>query len=122
MPRSSNHYPTLFLKVPDAAHKLGEFSVELDSPSAAQSMKTHWYGYVRSLHREQSPYAIGASVVLVRVKGSTITFVDRNQDKMAKSLEKALEAQAPEILHDIEEEIALGIRNADGSLKEGFKR
>ena len=117
MPRTSDHYPSVFVKVPDAAHKLGEFVVECDSPAAARSMKTHWYGYVKALRREQSPMAAGASVVLVRVEGCTVKFVDRNQDKLASTIQDALEKQAPEIAHDIEEEIALGLRNADGTLK-----
>ena len=123
MPRTSDHYPEMFANIPDTVHRLKEFVITLPTPKDAQSLKSYWYGYVKALRREESMLARGASIVLVRVIGNEVHFVDRNQDKMAETLKAALLAQDPEFAAQLmQEEIATGVRNPDGSLKEGFKR
>lgn len=119
MSRTSDHYPQIFREIPDAVHKLKEFRIECESGAEARSIKTHWYGYVRTLRKEQHHLAIGSSTVLVRVEGSTVIFVDRNQDRMALRIREALASQlGPQFTQEqIELEIAEGKRNPDGSLK-----
>lgn len=119
MRKSPDHFPAIFAKIPRLTFEQGIWTIELPTESNARSLRTNWYAYVRVLKEaNRLTEHIAAASIKCRTDSNVVIFEDRNQDPTARALEARIKELDPKFAADqMEEEIALGVRNADGSLK-----